>query len=65
MLEQVVQRGCGISVFGDNQKASGVVLEIPLQLSLLDRMNSRGPCQTQLFCDCVVENLEKSVQDVE
>lgn len=60
-----MQRGCGISMFGDSQKASGVVLEIPLQLILLDRMDSRGPCQILWFCDCVVENLEKSVQDVE
>lgn len=32
VLEQAVQRGCGISMLGDSQKASGVVLEIPLQL---------------------------------
>lgn len=32
VLEQAVQRGCAISMLGDSQKASGVVLEIPLQL---------------------------------
>lgn len=29
--------GCGISMFGDGQKAYGVVLEIPLQLILFEQ----------------------------
>lgn len=37
VLEQVVQRGCGISMFGDSQKAYGVVLEIPAQLILFEQ----------------------------
>lgn len=37
VLEQVVQRGCRISLFADSQKAYGVVLEIPLQLILFEQ----------------------------
>lgn len=37
VLEQVVQRGCGNSMFGDSQKAHGVVLEIPVQLIMFEQ----------------------------
>jgi len=59
-LEQLAQRGYGISISGDIQNLTGCrsgqsTLADPALRKGLDHMISRDPCQPQPFCDVTPE----------
>lgn len=63
--EQVAQKGCGITTFGDTKKFTGQVsqqpdLTEPALCRGLEMMTSRSPFQAQFFYDSVTMKGKKN-----
>lgn len=69
-LAQAAQRGCGVSVFRDNQKLSGhssgqLALGVPAWAEGLDKMTFRATFQPQLFCSSAIRPFIRDVSNLD